>query len=102
MSTIKESRPSLSDADFAAPGATHERILRVLGITRRPLQSGEIESALGLLANDAGRAFEWLTDHGYISTVRARTPTQRSPLWSLADKGRSWAKGQGALMAGGF
>ena len=107
MSTMKDSRSMMSDSNLSAPGAapsgTHERILRVLGLTRRPLQSGEIESALGLLGTDARRAFEWLTDHGYISTVRARTPTQqRSPLWSLADKGRSWAKGQGALMAGGL
>lgn len=105
MSTTKDSRlTTTSDASLSAdsePGATHERILRVLGLTRRPLQSGEIESALGLLANDARRAFEWLTDNGYISTVRGRSPAQRSPLWSLADKGRLWAKGQGALMAGG-
>jgi predicted ArsR family transcriptional regulator len=100
MSMIKDPRMSTSDTDFAAPSATHERILRVLGLTRRPLQSGEIESALGLLGNDARRAFEWLTDHGYISTVRGRATTQRSPFWSLADKGRMWAKGQGALTAG--
>jgi predicted ArsR family transcriptional regulator len=104
MSTTEDRRQTPNDADLSALGAvqggTHERILRVLGLTSRPLQSGEIESALGLLANDARRAFEWLVDHGYISTVRGRTPAQRSPLWSLADKGRMWARGQGALMAG--
>ena len=44
MSMIKDPRISTSSAaDLAvAPGATHERILRVLGLTRRPLQSGEI------------------------------------------------------------
>jgi hypothetical protein len=100
MSMMKDPRISTSDADLAAPSATHERILRVLGLTRRPLQSGEIENALGL--SDSQRAFQWLTENGYISTVRGRATTQRSPFWSLADKGRMWAKGQGALLAGGI
>ncbi len=99
MSTMKDQRTSTAHTELAAPSATQERILRVLGLTRRPLQSGEIENALGLVATEARRAFESLTDQGYISTVRGKAATQKSmTAWSLADKGRSWAKGQGALL----
>ncbi len=83
-----------------APSATHERILRLLGMTQRPLRSGELEGALGLVANEAGSACKWLTENGYIiSTVRiGKAAAQRAmTFWSLADKGRSWAKAQGAL-----
>ncbi len=84
------------------PGATQERILRVLGITQRPLKSGELEQALGLVTTEARSACKWLTDHGYIeSTVRAGKAAAQKAMtfWSLADKGRLWAKGQGALAA---
>jgi hypothetical protein len=40
-------------ASLPAPSATHERILRLLGMTQRPLRSGELENALGLLAGEA-------------------------------------------------
>jgi hypothetical protein len=77
---------------------THERVLRVLGLSRRPLQSGELQNALGLGPKEAIRACEWLTDRGYISTVkRGRAAQQAMKQWTLADKGRSWAKGQDAL-----
>src|SRR5262245_39312442 len=102
MSMIKSHDASpLSLAPPAAPGATHERILRVLGITQRPLGSGEIENALGLVGTEARTACKWLTDHGYItSTVNIKAAAQRAmTFWSLADKGRTWAKTQGALMA---
>jgi predicted ArsR family transcriptional regulator len=100
MPTTKDQRTSTSHTELAVPSATQERILRVLGLTRRPLQSGEIENALGLVATEARRAFESLTDQGYISTVRGKAAAQKSMTsWSLADKGRSWAKGQGALLA---
>lgn len=80
--------------------ATHERVLRVLGLSRRPLQSGELQNALGLVSNETTRVCEWLTDRGYISAVRrGRAAQQAMQQWALADKGRSWAKGQGALAA---
>src|SRR5262249_8177305 len=85
--------------NLQAPAATHDRVLRVLGLSRRPLQSGELQNALGLVANETTRACEWLTDRGYISAVqRSRAARQPMKQWALADKGRSWAKGQGALM----
>jgi hypothetical protein len=78
--------------------ATHERVLRVLGLSRRPLQSGELQNALGLVPNEAVRACAWLTDRGYISAVqRGRVAQQAKKQWALAQKGRSWAKGRGAL-----
>ncbi len=78
--------------------ATHERVLRVLGLSRRPLQSGELQNALGLVPNETTRVCEWLTDQGYISAVhRGRAARQAMKQWALADKGRSWARGQGAL-----
>jgi DNA-binding IclR family transcriptional regulator len=85
-----------------APDATHERILRVLGMTRRPLGSGELEQALGLVESEARGACRWLTENGYIMrTVRDGREAARSAMaaWALADKGRMWARGQGALAA---
>jgi len=61
-------------------------------MTQRPLQSGELENALGLVTSEARSACKWLTDHGYISRGAMAC-------WSLADKGRAWAKGQSALVA---
>jgi hypothetical protein len=102
MSTIESPHLIAESMDQAAPGATHERILRVLGITQRPLKSGELETALGLVANEARTACQWLDDNGYIEcTVRvskAAAPRAMT-FWSLADKGRLWAKDQGALVA---
>lgn len=86
----------------SAPIATHERILRVLGMAQRPLKSGELEMALGLVSNEARTACQWLDDNGYIEcTVRiGKAAAQRAmTFWSLADKGRLWAKDQGALVA---
>ena len=84
--------------DLQTLAATHERVLRVLGLSRRPLQSGELQNALGLVPNETTRVCEWLTDRGYISAVqRGRAAQQAMKQWALADKGRSWAKGQGAL-----
>ena len=92
---IKDRGMNTAQVEVAIPSATQERILRVLGLTRRPLQSGEIENALGLVSSEARRAFDSLTDQGFI----AREAAQKSMVsWSLADKGRSWAKGQGALL----
>jgi len=97
-STRDRSRHDSVPGDLHAPAATHERVLRVLGLSRRPLQSGELQNALGLVANETTRACAWLTNRGYISAVqRGRAAQQTKKQWALADKGRSWAKGQGAL-----
>jgi predicted ArsR family transcriptional regulator len=99
MPMTKDQPISTGQTGLTVPSVTQERILRVLGLTRRPLQSGEIENALGLVGTEARRAFESLTDQGYISTVRGKAAAHKSMTsWSLADKGRSWAKGQGALL----
>ena len=102
MSTIESHYLPIESANHAAPSATHERILRVLGMTQRPLKSGELEMALGLFATEARSACQWLDDNGYIErTVRiGKAAAQRAmTFWSLADKGRVWAKDQNALVA---
>jgi hypothetical protein len=102
MSTIESQQMFTESAEHAAPSTTHERILRVLGMTQRPLKSGELEMALGLFSNEARSACQWLDDNGYIErTVRiGKAAAQRAmTFWSLADKGRIWAKDQGALVA---
>src|SRR5690242_8846352 len=88
-----------ASGDQQTPVGTQERVLRVLGLSRRPLQSGELQNALGLVPNETTSVCEWLTDRGYISAVqRGRAVQQAMKQWTLADKGRSWAKGQGALV----
>jgi hypothetical protein len=103
LSMIESEYRATQSADTAAPGTTHERILRVLGMTQRPLKSGELEMALGLVASEARTACQWLDDNGYIEcTVRvgkAAAAHRAMMFWSLADKGRLWAKDQGALVA---
>ena len=82
--------------------AARESVLRLLGITQRPLRWAELQGALGLLRDDALAACEWLMDHGYIAPVRlAREAATRSleALWTLDDKGREWALRNGALHA---
>ena len=98
---MKKDTPLNGHASLRAPGAIHERILRLLGMTQRPLRSGELESALGLVAGEARSACHWLTENGYItSTVRMGRAAAHwaRTFWSLADKGRSWARDQGALL----
>jgi len=92
--------PTLTATALKAPSPTHERILRVLGMTQRPLRSTELEGALGLVKDESRSACRWLTDHGYItSTVRLGKPAAHNAMtfWSLASKGRTWARQQGAL-----
>lgn len=87
-----------ASANVQTLAVTHERVLRVLGLSRRPLQSGELQNALGLVPNETTSVCEWLTDRGYISVVqRGRAVRQAMKQWALADKGRTWARGQGAL-----
>src|SRR5262249_3931367 len=50
------------------PSATQERVLRLLGMTQRPLRSGELENALGLFPHEARSACGWLTENGYITS----------------------------------
>jgi hypothetical protein len=73
-----------------SPSVTQERILRVLDITQRPLQSGELANALAMFSGEANGACQWLTDKGYITGKGS----QRATSWALADKGRMWVKGQ--------
>ncbi len=108
-STSDRSRLPAHQADLQTLAVDHERVLRVLGLSRRPLQSGELQNALGLVPNETSSVCEWLTDHGYISAVqkaraaqgRAAAAQKAMQTWSLADKGRSWAKGHGALIPEG-
>ena len=81
--------------------ATRERILRLLGLTRRPLRWAELQGALGLLTNEARLACEWLMDHGYIVPTALAKGAARSAeaFWTLGEKGRAWAKVHGALTA---
>lgn len=67
-----------------------ERALRLLGITQRPLKSGELANALGMVASEARGVCQSLTNMGYVTRLRLAT-------WTLSSKGRSWAKEQGAL-----
>ncbi len=69
-----------------------ERILRVLGITRRPLQSGEIENALGLLANDARRLR--MADGSRLHQHRAR-PDPGATLAALVARRQGPVMGEG-------
>ena len=101
-STCDRSAPETASGELQTLAATHERVLRVLGLSRRPLQSGELQNALGLVPNETTSVCEWLTDRGYISAVqRGRAAQQAIKQWALADKGRSWVKVQGALVPEG-
>jgi hypothetical protein len=100
MGMSKSSVTAGSTFDMEAPGVTHERILRVLGMTQRPLKSGELANALGLFSNEANGACKWLTDKGYITSAEHTGKPQAERAitsWELADKGRLWVKGRGAL-----
>jgi hypothetical protein len=73
-------------------------------MTQRPLQSGELQNALGLMTSEASGACKWLTEQGYItSTARGgKAAAQRAmTAWELADKGRRWVKGRSAPAARG-
>jgi DNA-binding IclR family transcriptional regulator len=71
--------------------ATNERVLRLLSITQRPLKSGELANALGLVASQARGACQSLIHHGFV--------TRRRATLTLSSKGREWAREQGALMS---
>ena len=84
-----------SDKD-EAPAVARERILRLLGKAPRPLRWAELQNALGLLTNEARSASEWLMDHGYIAPIRLVEGAVEAA-WTLGDRGRAWAKRNGAL-----
>ncbi len=69
---MSKSKAGMSQVGFDSPGVMHERILRVLDITQRPLQSGELANALGLFSGETSGACQWLTDKGYITGAAAR------------------------------
>jgi hypothetical protein len=78
------------------PVIARERILRLLGMNSRPLRWAELQNALGLLTNEARTACEWLMDHGYIAPIRIMEGAVEV-LWTLGDRGRTWATRNGAL-----
>jgi hypothetical protein len=93
-STVRNARPEHQSVVVA-----RERILRLVGTTPRPLRWAELQNALGLLTQDARLACEWLMDHGYIAPMQMAKGAARSmeAVWTLGDRGRAWAKRNGAL-----
>lgn len=85
--------------EYDAIIAARESVLRLLGMTTRPLRWAELQAALGLLTQEARSACEWLMDHGYIAAVRTAREAKlpREAVWVLGDKGRDWAAKHGAL-----
>jgi hypothetical protein len=78
--------------------ATDERVMRLLGITQRPLKSGELANALGMVASEARGVCQSLTNLGYVTRHRIRLRARDAfATWTLSSKGRDWAKEQGAL-----
>jgi hypothetical protein len=96
--TVRNIRP-----EHESVVAARERILRLVGMAPRPLRWAELQSALGLLTQDARLACEWLMDHGYLAPMQmARDPTRpMEAVWTLGDRGRAWAKRNGALTRDG-
>jgi DNA-binding IclR family transcriptional regulator len=87
--------PHPSDEILAA---TDERVLRLLGITQRPLKSGELANALGMVSSEARGACQSLIEHGFVTRRRIRLSARDAiATWALSSKGREWARGQGAL-----
>jgi hypothetical protein len=69
----------------------------------RPLRWAELQNALGLLTHDARVACEWLMDHGYLAPMQLAGDATRSTeaVWTLGDRGRAWARRNGALTRNG-
>jgi DNA-binding IclR family transcriptional regulator len=88
--------PQTGDDSLAA---NDERVLRLLGITQRPLRSGELAKALGLVSSEARVACLSLIEHGFVTRRRVRLSARDAiATWALSDKGRDWAREQGALV----
>ena len=94
MGATPEQGVSDSKKAFEELSGTQLRIFRILELTRRPLRSGELESALGIAARDGDTSCRWLTDNGYIvgSLERDSAAGSKAVVCSLAGKGRSWSR----------
>lgn len=66
--------------------AAGERGLRVLAMTRRPLEWGELQRALGLLSHEFRLVWEWLLDNELVLPAKGAA----DQLWALAEKGEAW------------
>lgn len=75
--------------------AIGERGLRVLCMTRRPLEWDELQKSLGLMSHEFRLVWEWLLDNGFVLPVTGAS----IPLWSLAEKGRAWLARRDDLIA---
>jgi hypothetical protein len=66
--------------------ATELRVLHLLQITRRPLQSQEVESALGIASSAGDAAREGLAARGIISRTEQKPSSEGAAVsyWSLA------------------
>jgi hypothetical protein len=98
---VESSTASNGRPDHESVVAARERILRLVGMTPRPLRWAELQNALGLLTHDARLACEWLMDHGYIAPMEMARDAACSmeAVWTLGDRGRAWARRNGALTA---
>jgi hypothetical protein len=85
--------------DHQAHVVARERILRLL--CQRPLRWAEMQTALGLLTDEARFACEWLMDHSYIAPMKLVRDAALDALWTLGDRGRAWALRNGALAGEG-
>jgi hypothetical protein len=97
-STVRNVRPEHQPEDRSVVAA-RERILRLVGMSPRPLRWAELQDALGLLTHDARLACEWLMDHGYLAPMQVVRDSSRpiEAVWTLGDRGRAWARRNGAL-----
>ncbi len=71
--------------------ATELRILSLLQITRRPLQSQEVESALGIASSAGQAARQELAARGYISRTEQKPASDGAAVsfWSLSSNHRA-------------
>ena len=93
MRAIEYRGPSHERSEL--PSAVHERLLRILGMTRRPLLLHELQSALGLLTHEASESCRWLADQGYISSMASSEESTHQNMtapWRLSMRGRLWLK----------
>ena len=68
--------------------ATELRVLHLLQITRRPLQSHEVESALGIASSAGDAARQGLAARGFISRTEQKQSAEGAAVsyWSLAGR----------------
>ena len=70
--------------------ATELRVLHLLRITRRPLQSHEVESALGIASSAGDAARQELAARGFIARTEQKSSAEGAVVsfWSLANQTR--------------